>query len=454
MFPWYANFESIRFVVDAYMCDNFIEISQTDQILTLDEKEMLWLFDNPDIKASEATMLHCLIRWYQHQKTDRERVFKDLFFKIHLSMIPRDYLWGVIKKYKLLKVMPELTEYKHDGLKLVGLTDGEALYQQYLGNIAVIQTQFENTIFQFFNNCAYLTCHFPFSQNLLHNQRTYGLPSRKSKIFFVRQKCFVFSVLSKSRLGIKGYCFNAGVNEFPRLCRSCPLRLSNWISSVHCGMYIFFLGCFKAILWFQIPTDAVYRYDTVNDEWKNMAPLPYTYRSQPLTVCFKDRYIFLFDNQRSEKYDIYTNKWSAIRPIPAGMIRSTGRQVDNKIFILYYGKKPRMVSKCFMYDPLLDTWEELKNLKYLDRLIVRKPLLDIQTFFGKVFVLSRDERKHTLIISEIDIQQRKMKYLCEFEAASPMTHVVSNICMVMFNRGWCLKMYDSQRGGVEFSKLY
>jgi hypothetical protein len=34
-------------------------------------------------------------------------------------MIPREHLWSVIKQYELMKVMPELLEYKVSRLRLL-----------------------------------------------------------------------------------------------------------------------------------------------------------------------------------------------------------------------------------------------------------------------------------------------------------------------------------------------
>lgn len=209
-------------------------------------------------------------------------------------------------------------------------------------------------------------------------------------------------------------------------------------------MYIFFLGCYRSFNFWEIyiEPNTVYRYDTVNDEWKEMAPMIYrvcTDIPKPLILCYNDRYIFIFDNQHSQKYDIYTNKWSVIKPMPAGMICCDGRQVGNKIFIFYYGHKPRMVSKCFNYDPLSDTWEELKNLNDLDRLILRNSLLDLQSFFGKVFVLSQ-YYYHDFVntISEINLQERKMKHLRARDSHYHKRY--SNTHMAMLSRGMLVNM--------------
>jgi hypothetical protein len=138
-FPWYTNYKSIKHIVDTFIYDNFIEISQTDEILSLDDEEMHWLCGNEDIIACEATMLLFLVRWYKYQRRGRQKVFKDLFSKIHLSMIPREHLWSVIKKYELMKVMPELIEYKVSRLRLLSeLNIADSLYKQNRSNIALL----------------------------------------------------------------------------------------------------------------------------------------------------------------------------------------------------------------------------------------------------------------------------------------------------------------------------
>lgn len=264
MFPWYCNNRSIKFLIDAFVCDHFFEIFQSDQILSLDEQEMLWLVDNQDINACEATMLHCLLRWYQHQQAEREKVFKDLFSKIHLSKIPAEYLWKVIKKYDLIRVMPELIEYKS---KLVehgcplSSSSSDTLCEQNRCNIALIGYTMEEYYLpgdgdhDAADRYRYrLKCDLPFSSS--HKQTEFNilqLPSSldvqhllalESLNFVFQEKLYVFHYYTIPYLieNPMGYCMKLGNKGFSR-CAPCPQGLNLSGLTIACGMYIFFLGC-------------------------------------------------------------------------------------------------------------------------------------------------------------------------------------------------------------------
>ena len=68
----YVHCKRIERIVHFFICDNFMDISHTEQFLDLDEKEMEWLVDNEEIVASEAVVLDSLARWFKHSEQQRQ----------------------------------------------------------------------------------------------------------------------------------------------------------------------------------------------------------------------------------------------------------------------------------------------------------------------------------------------------------------------------------------------
>jgi hypothetical protein len=146
-------------------------------------------------------------------------------------------------------------------------------------------------------------------------------------------------------------------------------------------MYIFFLGGIDELL---VKCNTVYRYDTLQDGWKEMASMVYNHSKkspQSLAIPYNNRYIFVFGPIHCEKYDIYTDSWSLIQP-PShykGMCWSNGHTRNDNIYI--FGKQVchKSTDKCVIYSPLTDTWQE--RLDPLPRFCVTK------SFLGKSFSL-------------------------------------------------------------------
>ena len=111
LFQWLDIAEQYRIdelfqLTSSLICQHFIDLSSTEQFLSVDERRMRWIVGNEKLVTSEACLLEALIRWYKHSERNREEVFRALFQFIKLENIDSEYLRNVIKKENLKKVLP------------------------------------------------------------------------------------------------------------------------------------------------------------------------------------------------------------------------------------------------------------------------------------------------------------------------------------------------------------
>ncbi|XP_013400496.1 kelch-like protein 26 [Lingula anatina] len=70
-----------------YILDNFYEFSQTDQFLKLDAKTLAdYLADDSLKTTTEARLLKCALRWYDHDPEARKNVAHSVFEKIRFTL--------------------------------------------------------------------------------------------------------------------------------------------------------------------------------------------------------------------------------------------------------------------------------------------------------------------------------------------------------------------------------
>lgn len=73
-------------------CNNFGEISKSDEFLEITEQDMKFFLSNDDSLSSETQMFEYLIHWYNLSRQQRQESFKNLLHFIHMCSIPDQYL--------------------------------------------------------------------------------------------------------------------------------------------------------------------------------------------------------------------------------------------------------------------------------------------------------------------------------------------------------------------------
>lgn len=363
-------------IVNSFICDNFMDISHTDQFLTLDCSAINWMLINHYIRVSEAAMLDSLVRWYKHKEQERETDFKWLFQRINLlDLIGKDVLSELIKKYQLVKVIPELRKYKKLLPQRVQLE--ELIYKENISNIAVFAYKERMNIKDpgLYNFDLKYWAPFVYKSMAPKCQ----IEAEAFSEFIIQDaiplynSVYLFYTRTNRLNGTRTSSLLMRVDNQLQSVTKCATNdgLYSYAMAVPCGIFIYFLGGKDGCT--QVRT--VYRYDTVRDSWSEMQPMIGEYSSDyDKAVAYDNRFLYAFGRFFSERYDILTNTWTPLTPpwesnivLPEG-----GGQVDviyrvisaeclgDRISIcIRMWMKPFRELSSFrsFYDPLNDTWE-------------------------------------------------------------------------------------------------
>ena len=398
----YVHCPRIEHIVHSFICDNFMDISHTDQFLALDEKEIQWLVDNQDIKVSEAAMLDSLARWYKHSERQRENVFKKLLDKVQLSVIKRTVLSELIKRYHLGKVIPELRKYKKVFSQRVDLDD--LIHQENMCNISLLcisrkRISSNNTApnVHMFNYLSVqqekIKYWMPYmSEDIDIELKKLGKDIFHSYVITCKEKLYIFGLIMEEKADgdsvVKkiSVCFDIHSRQFTH-CSDPPESLPRGGLHVTCGAYVFIIGGNK-YLHLKEQLQSVYRYDTLKDEWQVMpssihghARLSFvslgmlsTGTFAEIALCFKSRYIFVF-GRYCEKFDLWTNTWTEVpspniytSPINAlpnvsplswdwGMFYNSG-YITGEDICMFINTLDQRVLRCLAYNVKDGSWKE------------------------------------------------------------------------------------------------
>ncbi|KAK3704462.1 hypothetical protein QZH41_003421 [Actinostola sp. cb2023] len=426
-----------------------MEISHADQFLALDEKEMQWLLDNDDVVASEAAMLDGLVRWYKHSQDQRENAFKQLFDRIHVSVIGRDFLAEVIKKYKLTKVIPELRKYKTSKFLPQRVNIDDLVYQENISNIAVRRYP------PFRRPEPFVNYWMPLLSKLVKVPSCTTLERLRMdrKILFsnvipFRDKIFLFGMKFTEHIPV-----NIRLDfDNQSLTHCTPLdNIGDYSGAfpplaITFGMHIYVLGGRSRIG----PLDTVYRYDTVKDQWREVQRTIHCHdsRCDCAGLSYNDRYLYVFGKHDSEKYDTYTNTWSPVAT-PATW-RCSGEELlckvscstlNNKIYVVHWIAlgDDTFLKRVFVYDPVTDTWP---SMFLTEVLFVCNPQSFFGTDFSLLFPKSRSAERLTFAVLDGRFRLKKnMVSVKRFPCSG-------NFHMMVLNRGARMRIQQYENDDI------
>ena len=119
-----SNCISTFYFAEMYQCDelitntrkfihaNFASVVEMDEFLNLEAKEVeRWISSDEISVAVEADVFEIVLKWIEHDKSDRKASFEQLFRHVRLASLSRDFLIDVVTN--------ELVEENFDCFKLI-----------------------------------------------------------------------------------------------------------------------------------------------------------------------------------------------------------------------------------------------------------------------------------------------------------------------------------------------
>ncbi|XP_020630136.1 kelch-like protein 12 [Orbicella faveolata] len=108
---------------------NFSVVMETDDFLNLETNQVMeWVSSNDVIVKDEEDIFKGIVKWVNHNKTERERSFPDLFQEVRLLSLSHKFLFNELVKDELVRNSNECLNFVLAGMKGIVLpSDSECV---------------------------------------------------------------------------------------------------------------------------------------------------------------------------------------------------------------------------------------------------------------------------------------------------------------------------------------
>ncbi|XP_032238797.1 kelch-like protein 12 [Nematostella vectensis] len=98
-------------IASRYVYQNFVHVSESDEFLAMSPKNVAILFSSDEISVeNEEKVYEALVRWVNHDLSQRRDLFPELLELIRLPLVSPYYLVDVVEKEELMTVSPRCVE--------------------------------------------------------------------------------------------------------------------------------------------------------------------------------------------------------------------------------------------------------------------------------------------------------------------------------------------------------
>ncbi|XP_057315214.1 kelch-like protein 17 [Hydractinia symbiolongicarpus] len=112
------NCTSLVEAAESYVLQNFVNVSQTEEFLTLSSDRMKYLLQSDCLVADkEASVYTALVKWIRHDITGRSQFLSDLLGCIRLPLLTRDFLMLTVEAEELIKSNPMCKDLLIEAMK-------------------------------------------------------------------------------------------------------------------------------------------------------------------------------------------------------------------------------------------------------------------------------------------------------------------------------------------------
>ncbi|XP_022808527.1 kelch-like protein 2 [Stylophora pistillata] len=101
---------------EKFVHENFASVGEMDEFLSLEAKEVArWISSDEIAVEAEASVFKIILKWVEHNKSERKAAFEELFRHVRLSFLSRDCLEGVVtnelvrENYACVKLVMDAT---------------------------------------------------------------------------------------------------------------------------------------------------------------------------------------------------------------------------------------------------------------------------------------------------------------------------------------------------------
>ncbi|CAH3197894.1 unnamed protein product [Porites evermanni] len=335
---------------------NFSAVMETDDFLNLDVRHVSKWVSSDDITVkAEEEVFKGIVKWVNHNKSEREKEFPYLFHQVRLNSVDQDYLVNELVKEELITTNNECLNFVLGFLKWIL----DPTLQCSIKPRTCLQTQV-NGIFVCGGN---KTLFYLPNQNIWYQLSDLLMEYQDHAAIQYRDKVYIFG----NQGG--GDCYMPSTNTWGAI-----------QSESFCGKLCSLLKLDKhkilyAVLERSLKSCGVYHYDPVKSEWKNFVDEE---KLQLFGACGVTDGCHLYVIGGSKRDD-----WPAALPLGSTKVvridpedgnheevasmnearhDAFGAAMNGKIYVGGGRQKKRTLRTCEMYDLLTDEWQVMPSL--------------------------------------------------------------------------------------------
>ena len=334
---------------------NFSAVMETDDFLNLDVKHVSKWVSSDDITVkAEEEVFKGIVRWVNHNKSEREKEFPYLFHQVRLNSVDQDYLVNELVKEELITTNNECLNFVLGFLKWILDPNLQCSIKPRI----CLQTQ-KNGIFVCGRNKALF--YLP-NENIWYQLSDLLMEYQSHAAIQYRDKVYIFS--------------NQGGGDYYMPSTNTWGAIQ---SESFCGKLCSLLKFDKhkilyAVLERSLRSCGVYHYDPVKSEWKNFVDEE---KFQLYGACgvTDGCHLYVIGGSKSDDWPalpIGSTKVVRIDPEDGNCEEvafmnearhdAFGAAMNGKIYVGGGRQKKRTLRTCEMYDPLTDEWQVMPSL--------------------------------------------------------------------------------------------
>ena len=406
---------------------NFSAVMETDDFLNLDVRHVSKWVSSDDITVkAEEEVFKGIVKWVNHNKSEREKEFPHLFHQVRLNSVHQDYLVNELVKEELITTNNECLNFVFGFLKWIL----DPTLQCSIKPRTCLQTQ-KNGIFVCGGNKALF--YLP-NENIWYQLSDLLMEYQDHAAIQYRDKVYIFG----NQGG--GDCYMPSTNTWGAI-----------QSESFCGKLCSLLKLDKhkilyAVLERSLKSCGVYHYNPVKGEWKNFVDEE---KLQLFGACgvTDGCHLYVIGGSKNDDWPaLPLGSTKVVRIDPEDGNREEvasmnvarhdafGAAMNGKIYVGGGRRKYRSLRTCEMYDPLTDEWQVMPSLnvpRHSSSMVCYEEALYVvggmkmrqdRELSVEMFDFKTNKWKKTSTIPVPDEIEEERKENCHYKACSAAVH--------------------------------
>ena len=334
-----------------FVHENFASVGEMDEFLSLEAKEVaVWISSGEIAVEAEASVFKIILKWVEHEESERKAAFKELFRHVRLSCLSRDCLEDVATN--------ELVRENLACVKLV--MDATVKMASFASEVDLPQSPRKSLEASVILACGgeYTFCYLPEKNQWKRLPDGSTKRNQKTQILTFRDQLYTFEEFSE----VEKYdpVFNTWSYS-----KQIDVSVDGTIVTVVKGdMYAIEVNK-------PVGKSTIKRYNVELCKWQTVAESPQGCRNGCCVIA-GGSYLYLLGGStpgnasyvsKAERFNIAETKWEEIADMQQGRGGAFGVASEEKIVVAGgLNEKNKVSKKCEMYNVSTNEWQFIGSL--------------------------------------------------------------------------------------------